>query len=167
MRWMCPGTWRKGREAAASGELIRSGRGKLGMMVGVKYWPEHIRGVIFTDPPTLSSWPERESRRQQHESARGSSAARGLNLILSGSLYHRIALQLAWQINFESNFLPIFHGNTTNALQQSCSPTNHLHLCYNIPSQIPTGSWLNSRPNFMQFHCQSEFQTPSSLTVQL
>ena len=40
----------QGREAAGSGELIRSGRGKLGTVAGVKYWPEHIRGVIFTDP---------------------------------------------------------------------------------------------------------------------
>jgi hypothetical protein len=45
----------QGREATASGELIRSGRGKLSTVAGVKYWPEHIRGVIFTDPPALSS----------------------------------------------------------------------------------------------------------------
>jgi hypothetical protein len=42
-------------KATASGELIRSGRGKLSTVAGVKYWPEHIRGVIFTDPPALSS----------------------------------------------------------------------------------------------------------------
>jgi hypothetical protein len=40
----------QGHEAATSSELIRSGRGKLGTVAGVKYWPEHIRGVIFTDP---------------------------------------------------------------------------------------------------------------------
>jgi hypothetical protein len=45
----------QGREAATSDELIRRGRGKLGTMAGVNYWPEHIRGVIFTDPLALSS----------------------------------------------------------------------------------------------------------------
>ena len=41
----------QGREAAGSGELIRSGRGKLGTVGRVNYCPEHIRGAIFTDPP--------------------------------------------------------------------------------------------------------------------
>jgi hypothetical protein len=41
----------QGREAAASGELIRSDRGKLGTVARVNYWLEHIRGAIFTDPP--------------------------------------------------------------------------------------------------------------------
>jgi hypothetical protein len=40
----------QGREAAASSELIRSGRGKLGTVVGVNYWSEHIRDAIFTNP---------------------------------------------------------------------------------------------------------------------
>jgi hypothetical protein len=38
------------REAAASGELIRSGRGKLGTVAGVNYWLGHTRGAIFADP---------------------------------------------------------------------------------------------------------------------
>jgi hypothetical protein len=62
-------------------------------------------------------------------------------------------LKIAWQSMFRADFLQICHGKITNALQQSCSPTNHLHLCYSIPSQIPIGSWLNSSPKFMQFLC--------------
>jgi hypothetical protein len=48
-------------------------------------------------------------------------------------------IQLAWQLIYELDFLPNSYGNITNALQQSCSPIYHLHLCYSIPRQILTG----------------------------
>jgi hypothetical protein len=97
---------------------------------------------------------EHESRRRcKNHRRRG-----GCICNLFQSLYHRNLLQSAWQSMFRVDFIPIFHGNTTNAMQQSCSPTNHFHFCYGIPSQIPTRSWLNLSPKFMQFHCQSEFR---------
>jgi hypothetical protein len=73
----------QGREAAVSGELIRIGRGLLGYggrsKIMARVFPR--RDIYW--PPALSNKSERESRRRKHESARGSSAARDLNLILS------------------------------------------------------------------------------------
>jgi hypothetical protein len=100
---------------------------------------------------------EHESRRWHKSRRKDHRRQGGCICNLFQSVYHRNLLQSAWQSMFRADFLPIFHGNTTNALQQSCSPTNHFHFSYNIPSQIPTGSWLNSSPKFMQFHCQSKF----------
>ena len=44
----------QGREAAVTGELIRSDRGKLGTVAGVNYWSEDIHGDdIYSTPSAI------------------------------------------------------------------------------------------------------------------
>jgi hypothetical protein len=46
----------QGREAAVTGELIRSDRGKLGSVAGVNYWLEDIHGDdIYSTPSVIQS----------------------------------------------------------------------------------------------------------------
>jgi hypothetical protein len=46
----------QGREAAVTGELIQSDRGKLGTVAGVNYWSEDIHGDDIYSTPSVIQW---------------------------------------------------------------------------------------------------------------
>jgi hypothetical protein len=96
-----------------------------------------LRFLLHRGYPLTS---EHESRRRCESWRKDHRRRGGCIRDLIQLLYHGTFQQTACQSMFRTDFLPIFHGNTTNALQQSCSPTNHLHFCYSIPSQIPSRS---------------------------
>jgi hypothetical protein len=73
-------------------------------------------------------------------------------------LYHGIHLRLTWQSNLKLDFLLNSLGNQSKALQQSCSLTYHLHLCYSIPKQILTRSCWELSSKSAQTYWQSKFR---------
>jgi hypothetical protein len=81
---------------------------------------------------------------------------------ISGHCTMASSIQMNWQSDLRLDFLQILLGNSSEALQQNCSPIYHLHLCYSIPRQILTGLWSKWLTNLVLGHCQSEIQTSTT-----
>jgi hypothetical protein len=116
---------------------------------------------IFTAAASPSRPPWRSYRR------------RGLTLIL-GVIFLKtdeqcawLSEELIWQINLELNFLSILNDNSYKALQQNCRATNQQYFDYRDWTHLSTRSRLNSNPKMALLHWNSEFQSSTSLTVQL
>jgi hypothetical protein len=156
-----PLRWSSNRQRTVNCDVVKRQDTRRMTVVAQRWWESHPRdrwtrgearrlaGVASSSPTatpfTLRRYLSTPSTNRDIDGTnRGGGIIGGESSVLaawSNSGYCTIASshQCTWQSMFGLNFLSNFHGNMTDALQQSCSPIYHLHLCFSIPRPILTG----------------------------